>query len=136
MDLRDKLQALDVERIELASISRHRGSEHQDTDAGFALSRFLNYAGSLCDSPPRSLSGSPVIAPSDAVVNTGRGSLDSSFDKAIEEISPSSKSSNKHKIDFIPRRNFVRLEVAPLLAQIRGDGVSSETGSDDGDINS
>ena len=68
--IRAKLQALDVDRIGLASISGLRGSELHGTEAGFALGRFLDYTGSLCNSPPPSFPGSPVIPPSDA------GSLD------------------------------------------------------------
>ncbi|KAK3339860.1 hypothetical protein B0T25DRAFT_560751 [Lasiosphaeria hispida] len=68
--IRAKLQALDVDRIGLASIAGLRGSELHGTEAGFALGRFLDYTGSLCNSPPPSFPGSPVIPPSDA------GSLD------------------------------------------------------------
>lgn len=88
MVLKSQLQALDVERVELASISGHKGSERQGTNAGFALDRFLDYAGSLCDSPPRSLSVSPVIAPSDdvvAAVGAESGTLTSSFSNASSE---------------------------------------------------
>ncbi|KAK1756606.1 P-loop containing nucleoside triphosphate hydrolase protein [Echria macrotheca] len=69
LGLKNKLQALDAERIELASLAGDKGSGYQGTDTGFALGRFLSYAGSLCNSPPCSPSGSPVIAPSDAVIN-------------------------------------------------------------------
>jgi len=64
--LRAKLQALDVNRVELASISGLRGSEWHGTDVGFALGRFLDYTGSLCSSPPPSILGSLVLSPSDA----------------------------------------------------------------------
>jgi hypothetical protein len=62
--IRSKLQELDVDRIELASIAGHRGSEWHGTDSGFALARFLDHTGSICNSPPPSLPGSPVALPS------------------------------------------------------------------------
>jgi hypothetical protein len=48
----------------LVSTAGRRGSEWHGTDAGFALSRFLEYAGSMCDSPPSSVHSSPALAPS------------------------------------------------------------------------
>jgi hypothetical protein len=65
-DIRSKLQALDVDRIELASISGRRGSEWHGTDTGFALGRFLDYTGSMYNSPPRSLTESPIMSPPSA----------------------------------------------------------------------
>jgi hypothetical protein len=62
-DIRLRLQALGVHRIELASISCQRGSEWHGTEADFALTRFLDYTGSLCNSPPPSLTGSSIILP-------------------------------------------------------------------------
>lgn len=53
--VRCKLQTLDHGYIELASVAGQKGSDWHGTDVGFALSRFLDYAGSLCNSPPPSL---------------------------------------------------------------------------------
>jgi hypothetical protein len=64
--IRSKLRDLDTDRIELASICGKRGSEWQGTDAGFALGRFLDYAGSICNSPPPSLNASPQLFASDS----------------------------------------------------------------------
>jgi hypothetical protein len=62
---RCKLQTLDHCHIELASVSGQKGSDWHGTDAGFALSRFLDYAGSLCNSPPPSVKASSIILPLD-----------------------------------------------------------------------
>ncbi|RSL89571.1 hypothetical protein CEP51_001115 [Fusarium floridanum] len=62
-DIQARLQALDVDRVELASISGRKGSEWYGTDANFALNRFLDYTETLCDSPPRSFPGSPSLLP-------------------------------------------------------------------------
>jgi hypothetical protein len=62
--IRSKLQDLDTDRVELVSTAGRRGSEWHGTDAGFALSRFLEYAGSMCDSPHSSIHSSPLLAPS------------------------------------------------------------------------
>jgi hypothetical protein len=59
--IRSKLQTFNEDRIELASISGRPGSDYHGTDAGFALGRFLEYTGSFCDSPPPSLTGSPLV---------------------------------------------------------------------------
>ncbi|KAJ4218071.1 hypothetical protein NW759_008666 [Fusarium solani] len=65
-DIQARLQALDVDRVELASISGRKGSEWYGTDAHFALNRFLDYTETLCDSPPRSFPGSPSLLPVEA----------------------------------------------------------------------
>ncbi|KAJ4247586.1 hypothetical protein NW757_008738 [Fusarium falciforme] len=65
-DIQARLQALDVDRVELASISGRKGSEWYGTDAHFALNRFLEYTETLCDSPPRSFPGSPSLLPAEA----------------------------------------------------------------------
>lgn len=65
-DMQARLQALDVDRVELASISGRKGSEWYGTDAHFALNRFLDYTETLCDSPPRSFPGSPSLLPVEA----------------------------------------------------------------------
>jgi hypothetical protein len=59
--IRSNLRALDVDSVELASISGQKSSEWHGTDAGFALARFLDYTGSLSNSPPPSLTGTPII---------------------------------------------------------------------------
>ncbi|KAL7769926.1 hypothetical protein ACKLNR_001310 [Fusarium oxysporum f. sp. zingiberi] len=59
-DIRSRLQALDSDRIELASLTGCKGSEWYGTEAGFAMRRFLEYTESLCDSPPASFPGSPA----------------------------------------------------------------------------
>jgi hypothetical protein len=61
--IRSKFQASDVDRTELASISGRRGSEWHGTDTGFAFGRFLDYTGSMYNSPPRSLTGLPIMPP-------------------------------------------------------------------------
>ncbi|PWI64509.1 hypothetical protein PCL_09590 [Purpureocillium lilacinum] len=66
--IQSRIRALDMDRIELDSISGRKGSEWYGTDTGFALDRFLDYAGSLCDSPPSSFPGSPVVSPSDTAL--------------------------------------------------------------------
>jgi hypothetical protein len=73
---------LDIDRTELASISGQRGSEWHGTDTGFALGRFLDYAGSLCDSPPSSFPGSPIVPHFDtgSDVETSAGTLHSKAD--------------------------------------------------------
>ncbi|KAH7127537.1 PAS domain-containing protein [Dactylonectria macrodidyma] len=63
--IQSQLKALEIDRIELASIVEEQGSEGHVTDAHFALNRFLEYTESLWDSPPASFPGSPVIPPSD-----------------------------------------------------------------------
>jgi hypothetical protein len=63
--VRCKLQTSDHGHIELASVASQKGSDWHGTDAGFALSRFLDSAGSLCNSPPPSLNASPIILPLD-----------------------------------------------------------------------
>lgn len=63
--IRFKLQTLGHYNIELASVAGQKGSSWHGTDAGFALSRFLDYAGSLCNSPPLSLNASPITLPLD-----------------------------------------------------------------------
>ncbi|RSL53008.1 hypothetical protein CEP54_010609 [Fusarium duplospermum] len=62
-DIQARLQALDVDRVELASISGRKGSEWYGTDTHFALNRFLDYTETLCDSPPQSFPGSPSLLP-------------------------------------------------------------------------
>ncbi|VTT69403.1 unnamed protein product [Fusarium fujikuroi] len=59
-DIKSRLQALDNDRIELASVVGCKGSEWYGTEVDFAMKRFLEYTGSLCDSPPASFPGSPV----------------------------------------------------------------------------
>lgn len=73
--IRSKLQTFNEDRIELASISGRPGSDYHGTGAGFALGRFLEYTGSLCDSPPPSLTGSPLVFPPAPESDTG-GSTD------------------------------------------------------------
>ncbi|KAI0378909.1 hypothetical protein F5Y04DRAFT_260634 [Hypomontagnella monticulosa] len=63
--IRAKLQTLDVDHIELASITGAKGSERYGTDAGFALDRFIGYEESLYNSPPPSFPGSPNVSVSD-----------------------------------------------------------------------
>ncbi|CVK99156.1 uncharacterized protein FPRN_03753 [Fusarium proliferatum] len=62
-DIKSRLQALDNDRIELASISGCKGSEWYGTEADFAMKRFLEYTESLCGSPPASFPGSPAQLP-------------------------------------------------------------------------
>ncbi|KAF5718531.1 White collar 1 [Fusarium globosum] len=59
-DIKSRLQALDNDRIELASVAGCKGSEWYGTEVDFAMKRFLEYTESLCDSPPASFPGSPV----------------------------------------------------------------------------
>jgi hypothetical protein len=97
--IRSKLRDLDTDRIELASISGKRGSEWQGTDAGFALGRFLDYAGSICDSPPPSLNASPRLFASDS------GTLNTPMEIALQET----MSTNEHKF-MSPREQKQDLE--------------------------
>ncbi|KAL9571976.1 hypothetical protein ACKAV7_003965 [Fusarium commune] len=64
-DIKSRLQALDNDRIELASVAGCKGSEWYGTEACFAMKRFLEYTESLCDSPPASFPGSPIQPPSE-----------------------------------------------------------------------
>ncbi|KAF5599026.1 GATA transcription factor [Fusarium pseudoanthophilum] len=59
-DIKSKLQALDNDRVELASLAGRKGSEWHGTEANFAMIRFLEYTESLYDSPPASCPGSPI----------------------------------------------------------------------------
>ncbi|KAF5642274.1 white collar 1 [Fusarium tjaetaba] len=59
-DIKSKLQALDYDRVELASLAGRKGSEWHGTEANFAMIRFLEYTESLYDSPPASFPGSPI----------------------------------------------------------------------------
>ncbi|EMT72715.1 hypothetical protein NOF04DRAFT_11818 [Fusarium oxysporum II5] len=59
-DIKSRLQALDNDRFELASVAGCKGSEWYGTEADFAMKRFLEYTESLCDSPPASFPGSPI----------------------------------------------------------------------------
>ncbi|KAF4503553.1 White collar 1 [Fusarium agapanthi] len=59
-DIKSRLQALDNDRVELASVAGCKGSEWYGTEANFAMNRFLEYTESLCDSPPASFPGSPI----------------------------------------------------------------------------
>ncbi|KAI1051112.1 hypothetical protein LB506_010822 [Fusarium annulatum] len=59
-DIKSRLQALDNDRIELASVAGCKGSEWYGTEANFAMHRFLEYTESLYDSPPASFPGSPI----------------------------------------------------------------------------
>ncbi|KAF5604281.1 GATA transcription factor [Fusarium subglutinans] len=59
-DIKLRLQTLDNDRIELASVAGCKGSEWYGTEANFAMNRFLEYTESLCDSPPESFPGSPI----------------------------------------------------------------------------
>ncbi|KAH7210007.1 hypothetical protein DER44DRAFT_883876 [Fusarium oxysporum] len=70
-DIRPRLQALDGDRIELASLAGRNGSEWYGTEADFAMRRFLEYTESLCDSPPASFPGSPAEFPSEAYDELG-----------------------------------------------------------------
>jgi hypothetical protein len=65
--IRSKLSTLDIERDELASLTGRQGSEWQGTDTGFALKRFLDYAGTVWVSPPNS----PSISASDIITLDG-----------------------------------------------------------------
>ncbi|KAH6871642.1 hypothetical protein B0T10DRAFT_611191 [Thelonectria olida] len=99
--IRARLQALDVDRIELASISGRRDSEWHATDTGFALGRFLDYAGSLCESPPSSFPGSPIIPPS-------HGGSD--LDTAMETPHSAARSHDSNKDNAIASTNFEPVE--------------------------
>jgi hypothetical protein len=63
--IRCKIQTLDHGHIELASVAGQKSSDWRGTDAGFALSRFLDYARSLSNSPTPSLNAPPIILPLD-----------------------------------------------------------------------
>ncbi|WKT43673.1 PAC motif [Fusarium oxysporum f. sp. vasinfectum] len=77
-DIKSRLQSLDNDRFELASVAGCKGSEWYGTEADFAMKRFLEYTESLCDSPPASFPGSPIQPPSEDCdgVNTQQGILD------------------------------------------------------------
>ncbi|KAH8706207.1 PAS domain-containing protein [Ilyonectria robusta] len=64
--IQSKLEALEIDRIELISIAEEKGSEWHGTNAYFALNRFLEYTASLYNSPPVSFPGSPIGPPSNA----------------------------------------------------------------------
>lgn len=64
--IQSKLEALEIDRIELISIAEEKGSEWHGTNAYFALNRFLEYTESLYNSPPVSFPGSPIEPPSNA----------------------------------------------------------------------
>ncbi|OAQ74411.1 GATA transcription factor LreA [Purpureocillium lilacinum] len=92
-DIQSKIRALDMDRIELESISGQKGSEWYGTDRGFALNRFLDYAGSLCDSPPSSFLGSPVMPPSDTAAgfgdySTSAAQICSTSDQPVSTFTP------------------------------------------------
>ncbi|KAF5604014.1 GATA transcription factor [Fusarium pseudocircinatum] len=59
-EIKSRLQGLDNDRVELASLAGCKGSAWYGTEANFAMNRFLEYAESLCDSPPASFPGSPI----------------------------------------------------------------------------
>lgn len=64
--IQSKLEALEIDRIELISTAEEKGSEWHGTNAHFALNRFLEYTESLYNSPPVSFPGSPIEPPSNA----------------------------------------------------------------------
>ncbi|RKL21180.1 hypothetical protein BFJ68_g2449 [Fusarium oxysporum] len=74
-DIVSRLQALDNDRFELASVAGCNGSEWYGTEADFAMKRFLEYTELLRDSPPASFPGSPIQPPSEDCdgVNTQQG---------------------------------------------------------------
>ncbi|KAK2693005.1 hypothetical protein QWA68_007117 [Fusarium oxysporum] len=59
-DIKSRLQSLDNDRVELASVVARKGSEWYGTETDFTMRRFLEYEESSCDSPPPSFPGSPI----------------------------------------------------------------------------
>ncbi|KAI3575685.1 hypothetical protein IWW34DRAFT_809136 [Fusarium oxysporum f. sp. albedinis] len=74
-DIKSRLQALDKDGFELASVAGCNGSEWYGTEADFAMKRFLEYTELLRDSPPASFPGSPIQPPPEDCngVNTQQG---------------------------------------------------------------
>jgi hypothetical protein len=119
--IRSKLQLLDIDRTELASISGQRGSEWHGTDTGFALGRFLDYAGSLCDSPPSSFPGSPIVPHFDtgSDVETSAGTLHSKADShySNENNNTAVQSAFEAEADKKARKVFKMLRDLGYIAQ-------------------
>ncbi|KAF4953950.1 hypothetical protein FGADI_5599 [Fusarium gaditjirri] len=96
-DIKSRLEALDNDRIELASIAGCKGSEWYGTEAGFAMRRFLEYTESLCNSPPASFPGSPIQALSEDCdgLDTQQALLDTASTRQLSDIDHTMSMSGK-----------------------------------------
>ncbi|KAF5985797.1 GATA transcription factor [Fusarium coicis] len=96
-DIKSRLQALDNDRIELASVAGCKGSEWYGTEADFAMKRFLEYTESLCDSPPASFPGSPILHSSEACdeLDTQHRSLDTASSRQLKDNNNAEPSNGK-----------------------------------------
>ncbi|KAF5618710.1 White collar 1 [Fusarium sp. NRRL 52700] len=115
-DIKSRLEALDNDRIELASVAGCRGSEWYGTEANFAMKRFLEYTESLCDSPPASFPGSPILPfPEDCdELNTQQGLPGTASSRQLDDINRTAPFTGKKYVGLLSEADPPQLSIYPL----------------------
>ncbi|KAF5718825.1 white-collar 1 [Fusarium mundagurra] len=115
-DIKSKLQALDNDRFELASVAGCKGSEWYGTEANFAMNRFLEYTESLCDSPPASFPGSPIQPSSEDCddLDTQQVLQDTPPSRQLTDINSTVPSNRTKYVGIFSETDHLQLSIYPF----------------------